>query len=386
MVVDMKAKLIVPVLFVGLLAVACSEGVDAGDPSLTDLNGQETTERTIATSAPATVTRLTNSNPTATPVPAPDRISPTAIVSATTSPRPVVGAPSPVPTQRPQATATRAPFNPNATPTPLWAATPRPAQTATPTPQPTTPAVVLPTVNASPDDLFRSRLNYQYTLPSGWLQQRTESALVLYDASAKVSVTISEKPIERWRYQTVAAMGAATFPDRPNGWTVWSSQTVGLIKNGDAYEFQFTGTKNGQSYLQIVHWYFWGDVHVEVSLQVPRFDWDVNSNVRNQVQVVLDSFSPHDRTNLLTAQEVWDIMYERMDNRPSGVFARNEQARLRYELTCREIYEDLMQQPQYADGGVWQVVATTPFDGLQSWWVFEPSGTIMSLASNASGC
>ena len=283
-------------------------------------------------------------------------------------------------------TATPIRFNPLATPTPLW--TPDPSPTAVPTTAPTATATVppvAPAVSAAPVELFSSLLNYQYDVPSSWSETRTASSIVITDPSGKIKVTITEESVDRWRYQTVTALGAAQFPERPDGWELWVLKSVASIKVTTAYEFQFTGEKKSTPYLEFVHWYLWGDVHVSVTAEVPAFDWSTSARVRSDLSLILDSFTPHDGTNLMMSQDVLAAMYERMDERASGIYGRNEELRMRYELTCRDIYNNLLMQPEYLGNGLWQVAAPT-LQGVETWWVFEPGGSIMTLNSNQSRC
>ncbi|MDA1297830.1 MAG: hypothetical protein O3B04_07520 [Chloroflexi bacterium] len=375
----MNVKLLLPALLIGIISVACAEGVGAVDPSLGDQAGTSAPVRNIATSEPATVTRLTSSEPAATSV----VLATPVTVRPTSAPLPAAtqvsraNAPSPAPS------ATPVRFDLNATPTPLW--TPVPPATAVPAVIPSPTPFVQPTVVAAPEDLFDPLLNYRYTVPADWSERKTQSALVLADPSGKISVSITESTFERWRFQTIIALGATTFPDRPPGWSIWSSHSLGVIKANTAYEFQFKGVKNGIPYLQFIHWYVWGDVHVQVAADVPEFDWNAGTSVRSTLQSVLDNFAPHDETHLLTGQDVLAAMFDRLDNRPSGIYARNEALRMRFELTCRDIYTDLMSAPEYLGGGLWQLTAQT-LEGTEAWWVFEPNGSIMSLNSNFSKC
>ena len=393
----MNMKLLLSALLLGTIAVACSQGAGATDPAATSEPGSDQVDlsagvRSIATSQPATVTRPVLSLPTVTSVivatPAATRTSIRPV--ATSISRSPVPSPTIVRTPTVDRRPTATPFVPirkvpNATATPLW--TPVPPTIAAPTPAPTATAtpLVQPTISAAPDDLFKPVLNYDYTLPAGWSESRTDSSIVLADPSDKITVTITEKPVERWRYQTVIALGEITFPDRPSGWSLWFSNSSGPIKTGTAYEFNNGGTKRGVAYLNFIHWYVWGDMHVQLSAEIPQFDWASSVSIRSKLQSVLDTFTPHDETHLLTSDDVLAVMFERLDDRPSGIYARNDALRFRYELTCRDIYTDLMTEPEYLGTGLWQLTAQT-IEGTETWWVFEPTGSIMTLNSNRNRC
>ncbi len=381
----MKAKILASMFLVAIAAVACSESVSATDPART---GASDTGSGIATRQPATVTRLDSIQPapTATVVtrvlPAPTRqpIS-TRQPAPTVAPRPVETVPSPGPVATRQPVATPIRIDRNATPTPLW--TPRPLSTVLPAP--TATPFIVPTVTGAAEGQFQSLLNYQFNLPPGWSERLTDSSMVLSDPSGKISVTITEQPFERWRYQNIISYGVANFPDRPSGWDVWSNTSAGAIKFNTAWEYQFGGEKNGEQYLNFVHWYAWGDLQVQVSTEVPAFDWNFGPSVRTMVNTVTGSFKPHDETNMLTSEEVLAIMFERMDERPSNIYGRNDALRRRFEFTCRDIYNDMIIEPVYLGGGLWQISAPTS-ESVESWWVFEPAGSIMSVSSNISRC
>lgn len=377
----MNLKLLIPALFVGMFAVACAEGATAANPAATDQSTTEPSSRGIATSAPATVTRLGSAARAATLI-VPTRPSQ---VRPTISPRPepTVVRLAPTSTPRPRPTPIR--IDPHATATPLWTPTPKAAPTATSTPAPTATPFIPPTVAAAPEDLFIAQLNHQYVVPSGWSQSNTESSLVLWDRSGKINVTISESSVDRWRYPSVVALRGSTLPVLTSDWDSWSLGSEGVIKSGTAYEFQITGLKNGIPYRQYTHWYMWGDVLVEVSAEIPEFDWNNSITVRDNVLAVLNSFSPHDTTHLFTVQDVLGLLSDHFDDRPSGIRARDEVIRTSYEMTCRQLYTDLIQIPEYLSFGLWQVSAQT-LTGTETWWVFEPNGSIMTLSSNLSKC
>jgi hypothetical protein len=257
--------------------------------------------------------------------------------------------------------------------------------TATPTPAPTATPFIPPTVAAAPEDLFNPQLSYQYETPNGWSESKTESALVLWDTSGKISITITESPVDRWRYPSVVALRGSTLPELTSDWDSWAISSEAIIKSGRAYEFQITGMKSRVSYRQFTHWYVWGDVLVEVSAEVPEFDWNNSIVVRESVLAVLNSFSPHDTTNLFTTQDVLGLLNGHFDDRPSGIRARDEVIRTSYEMTCRQLYTDLIQIPEYLSFGLWQASAHT-LTGTETWWVFEPNGSIMSVSSNLSKC
>lgn len=393
----MNIKLFLPALFLLIVAAACAGGASATDlpASAQPDDGQAdriAPGRTIATSAPATVSRPVLSVPTATSISAvsPSVTRPSPVPVATSVLRSPVPSPVIVPTQATGRDATAIPSpvrrDPNLTPTPLWG--PAPKSTAVPTSVPTAiPTLfVPPTVSGSPEDLFDQTLNYQYLVPTGWSIHRTESSLVLTDRTGKITVTVTEVPVERWRYQAVITLGTSTSPDRPSQWSTWTPISTSLIKSGAAYEFQYIGVKSGASYRQFVHWYIWGDVRVQVSADVPEFDWASNAAIRTTFQSILTTFTPHDGTHLLTNQDVLDLMFERLDDRPSGIFVRNEALRARVEMSCRDIYNDLLNPPDYLGNGLWQMTATTALHGTEAWWVFEPNGSIMNLNSNISRC
>lgn len=379
----MNIRLLVSSVVALVMAVACTANVGAENPQQADGEPAGWTSP-VATSVPATAAPATVTGVAATaPAPA-TPMSPVSVPTAT----PRSDVPIVAPTMVPQslATSTPVPTNPLATPTPLWTAVPSPTPipTLVPTPTATVPPVQ-PTISAAPVEQFSSLLDHRYDVPAGWIETRTESSILITDPSGKITLTIAEKSVDRWRYQTVASLGSTQFPERPAGWDLWVLNTVGLIKVVAAYEFQFSGNKGGAPYLQFVHWYMWGDVHVSVSAEVPAFDWSTSSKVRSDVGLMLDSFTPHTGTNLLTEQDVLASLRDRLDDRASGINGRNEELQMGYEMSCRDIYNNLVMQPEYLGTGLWQVVAPT-LQGVETWWVFEPGASIMPLNSNQSRC
>jgi hypothetical protein len=256
-----------------------------------------------------------------------------------------------------------------------------------PTAAPAPSATVEPTavIVSSPGDSYKTVLNHSYTVPAGWTKTVVGESIVLKNSAGTTKVTITERQIDRWRFPAINVLGVTSFPDRPVGWDTWYSASVGLIKGDQAYEYQFTGAKDNVSYLNFIQWYLWGDINVEVNSEITAFDWNSSSAARAELQSVLDSFKPHDGVAVMTVSEVLAVLEERLDNRPSGIYVRDEVIRGRVELTCRQVFEDLLNQPEYVGNGTWQTSAYT-LDGVETWWVYEPSGTIVSVNSNRSKC
>ena len=360
----MKALRWIPITFMFIAAAACAAETGASDPA-----GSPTTEtRPIVTSAPATIRPL----PTST-------AAPTRTVDAVRTP---------VPTRVPLANVTAAPTatarvvtaTPSApTPTSIPPTTVVIVNNSTVTPVPT--AVVV----SSPEDSYTPSLSYSYTLPEGWSQTVVGETIVLRNATGTTKVTISERTIDRWRYPDVNVFGVTNFPERPRGWDTWYSASTGLIKGGQAYEFQFTGAKNNVPYNNFVQWYLWGDVNVEVDAEILSSDWNAGGTDRYELLTFLESYKAHVGGPILTVEDVLGFLEERLDDRPAGVYVRDEVIRGRVEITCRQLFEDFLNQPEYVGNGTWQAVAYT-VDGAETWWVYEPTGTIAAVNSNHSKC
>ncbi len=260
------------------------------------------------------------------------------------------------------------------------------APTSTSTPIPLNTPFVPPTiVAAAPSEQFDSLLTYEYSLPSGWSQVRTENSLVLVDRTGKLTVSISEQVIEPWKYPTILALAAQLTPEEPSGWDRWNLVSKQSVRSGNAHEFRYGGEKNGVEYMNFIHWFMWGDIHVQVSAEVPEFDWNISGSIRSTLSSVLESFEPHDDSRIFTESDVLTILAQRLDDRPSGVFARDDVARARYEMTCRQILTDLVQTPLHFGAGMWQMSAQT-LESVETWRVFAPSGSIVAQDTNQSRC
>lgn len=360
----MKAIRWIPITLFALAASACASGVDAGDPATNESSPTAET-RTVATSPPATIRPLPTS--TASPV---RTTVPTRQPLVNGSPRATATSVRPQEPTRGPATATAVPATPTTT---VY------INGATPTVEPT--AVVV----SAPADAYVPMLSYSYTLPDGWTQAVVDESILLSDSTGTINVTLTERTIDRWRFQAINVLGVTDFPERPKGWDTWFSSALGSIKGGQAFEFQFTGTKDDVSYLNFVHWYLWGDVNVEVDAEISSFDWNSSSTARSQLQTVLDSFKPHVGGQIMELEEIMLLLEARLDNRPAGVYVRDEVIRGRVEITCRQVFEDLLSEPEYVGNGTWQATAYT-LEGAETWWIYEPTGSIVSVDSNKSRC
>lgn len=389
----MKKRLLLLALPLALVSVACAP--NAGALPVSD-RSTETPTLIPATSQPSTGTRLASVEATTqalAPVtrPVPTRTAPTAGLvprpGNSTGSGPTVNAPAPLPTATRQPTATAVRFDPNATPTPLWSVPPKPIVTATPTAIPVAGTAYVPpqVVAAAPGDQFVPQLNHQYTLPTGWSEVKTDSSRVLYDPSGKISITITEHVVEPWKYPTALALGTQLLPSRPSGWEDWVFVSSRSIRSGNSYEFRYTGIKDNHTYTNFIQWYMWGDVHVQVSAEVPEFDWNASSAIRSGMSAVMNSFEPHDNSKQFTESEAMGILEQRLDERASGIYARDNVILARYEMTCNQIFTDLIQGAVHFGAGIWQMSAQA-LEGTETWRVFEPSGSVVALGSNKSRC
>ncbi len=389
----MKKRLLLLAVPFTMAIAACAPGAGAADPAPNASNDSET-PTLVATSRPSVSDRLNTaprpaSAATPTAISQPTRVAspvePAATVGTVPGPASPVETTAPRPTVVRQPTATPVPFDPFATPTPLWITPPRLVPTATSTPVPLNTPVPVTIVSAAPEDQFQPSLNYQYELASGWSEARTESSIILHDRSGKITVTIDEIVTEPWQYPTAVAHGIQLEPARPEGWDSWVKLSESSIRADEAYEHQYTGVKNGIEYRNFIQWFMWGDIRVQVSAEIPTFDWDFSSTVRGSLQRVLESFETHDGARFFTESDVLTVLAQRLDDRPSGVYARDEVVRARYELTCRQIFTDLIQAPVHLGDGIWQASANT-LQGIETWRVFEPGGSFISFDSNNSRC
>ncbi len=240
-------------------------------------------------------------------------------------------------------------------------------------------------MSAAPGEQYVPLLNHQYEVPSSWSQVNTGSSIVVVDSSEKVTIEIAEMEVEPWLFPTVLALGDQLVPGIPSDWSEWELESSGSIKGGNAYEFQFSGTKHGVPYVSFVHWFMYGDVHIQLTADIPEFDWSASSEIRSNVRQVLDSFEPNDGHRLFTEERVMELLALRLDDRASGIYARNEEIRARYELTCGQILTDLPFQLAHLGDGLWQLTAQG-LEGLESFRIFEPRGSIDAFTSNYSIC
>lgn len=198
-------------------------------------------------------------------------------------------------------------------------------------------------------------------------------------------MTITEGFEERRKYATVYILGFEKQPEQPDGWETWTLDSKQGYWKEPSQEFTFTGTKHEIEYVNIVRWYLWGEVHLEISIEIPLFAWEEEGSIYDQVQDLLASFQPHDGTTLVAVEEVLTVLSLRLDERDSGIYGRDEVIRARVELSCQDIFTDLLETPVYIGHGVWQAFANT-LTGTESWQVFEPTGAIGAATTNSSSC
>lgn len=183
----------------------------------------------------------------------------------------------------------------------------------------------------------------------------------------------------------MGALGIQESPVQPEGWTSWNGVSSDWPEPYDSYQFVLTGFKHGIEYVNVIRWFLWGEVHVSVSAEIPLVDWEGKTGLYDQLQDFLASFDPHDESRFFEEAEILELLSVRLDERKSGIYARDEVIRARVELSCRQVFTDLLLRPVYLGGGVWQASAPHIL-GTEFWQIFEPTGDIKAEISNQSVC
>lgn len=334
------------------LLVACAPGADATEPDITASPTQE-----VSTGARQPV-------PTSTPWP---NFGPPPVTLADLTP-----------------TIQEAPDEPldeievEVTPTPTVPASPSSTLVGT---------RVVPDQRASHLDFsgtFTPNLAYDYSVPDGWWTAIGDDEIVLMHPQGDAVVSLRERQVDRLKFPSVSQLAAVM---EPYPFVDWSERALSDLSTSgtSSMSFHYSGTRLGRPFVTVVDWYLWGDMLVEVTTEVEAQAWSANSKLRNEALISAASFLPDPEVPHRTKFEIKDLLHVVFGHRRSGVFSAAVGDPLRTELSCREVFHNLLSEPVYSGSGAWQVFAIGD-QGAQVWHVYEPHLSIEPAAHNTSVC
>jgi hypothetical protein len=266
---------------------------------------------------------------------------------------------------------------------PTPSATEAPVPTPSPTPTPTaTPKPVL--FAPSEPGGFTPVLGYEYTVPEGWTATTAASEISIVHSNGLLKVSLSELPLDRRDFASFSQVVQSIEPVTPPGWSEWTLSNSEPLNGGSVYQYTFNGVRSGRGYVSVVEWQLWGEVLVQARIEAEAETWASNSKLRNESLLIMSTFVPSETGALSEVDALRQLLKARFGFFRSGIYLVDQQG-FRQELSCRDVFLQLLTDPVYIGDGVWQVHAIGD-RGAQVWLVYEPDGTIVPVSSNTSKC
>ena len=253
--------------------------------------------------------------------------------------------------------------------------------------RPTPTVIATPAFPVTPPDTsgtFVPAVSYDYLVPDEWQVVVGDDEILIEDLSGNATVTLREHRVDRSR---IGSLRELVLTDQPEEFTDWTERSLSdSVSNGElTHLFSYSGTKYGEPYVAIVQWRLRGELLIEVTTEATAAGWAGDSRVRNAAALSAASFAPLPDVPLSSVVEIENQLMVKFAQMPSGVFQPSNSRNGRTELTCREVFHDLLSSPVYTGAGTWQVFAVGD-QSAQVWQVFEPSLSILPADHNTSTC
>lgn len=231
---------------------------------------------------------------------------------------------------------------------------------------------------------FSPQLGYEYIVPDDWVEVIGDDEIVLEHVSGKARITLTEKPVNR---ATAGAITHLVVLQEPDEFVDWSERALSdqEITGVHQSQFEYSGTRLGVPYLAFVEWYLWGDLLIQVSIEAEANAWVSDSKLRNNALFAASSFMPDSESSFATQNLIEGQLRVRFNQRRSGILSGSPGDSLRSDLSCREVFHNLLSDPFYSGAGVWQAFAVSD-QGVQVWHIYEPSFSIVPADHNTSTC
>ena len=264
---------------------------------------------------------------------------------------------------------------------------PEPVFTVTPRILPTPTTVPVPVFTVTLLDrsgTYAPVISYDYVVPDQWQAVIGDDEIVLEDPSGTARVTLRELQVDR---SQVDSLSELILVDQPDDFVDWADRSLSDSRtiNALAHEFSYAGTKYGEQYVATVRWQLRGELLIEVTTEATAAGWAGDSRLRNRTALAAASFTSFPDLPVASLFEIENQLMVRFGQRPSGIFQSQNGGSGTAELTCRDVFSDLLSTPLYSGSGTWQVFAVGD-QGAQVWQIFEPSQSIVPAAHNTSAC
>lgn len=199
-----------------------------------------------------------------------------------------------------------------------------------------------------------------------------------------IKVTLRELHVDRSNFVNFAGFTQAMRPEARQDWTAWSLSSSRAIDGGQRFEHVYNGTRNSRDHVGIVRWQLWGEILIEVAIEADSNVWATDSKQRTEAELISATLLSVDTDELSEVDALRQKLKSRFGFFRSGIHVINQHG-LRQELSCREVFLQLLTDPTYIGDGVWQTHAVGD-QGAQVWMIYEPTGLIVPVSTNSSHC
>ena len=245
----------------------------------------------------------------------------------------------------------------------------------------------LPDLRPTPLDThwtFVTVLQYGYNVPGEWHEVVGDDEIVIRYASLDATITLREHQLELAEFKSLEQLGRFMEPSPFHDWSERILSEEFAIDDR-AYYLSYSGIRLGEPGVATVKWVMWGDLLIEIAIEADSEAWSNDPSLRNTAALIAESFVPPRDLAQMTPGTVKRELEARFSDRPSGMYTSGYGVHRATELSCKQVFHDLLSDPVFIGTGLWQAYAVGE-TGAQVWHVVEPSLTIYPAVHNVSKC
>ena len=224
------------------------------------------------------------------------------------------------------------------------------------------------------------------TLNTGWVaEESTPDRVTVSNPGAETTIQITASVVLRDQTPSVLEYGVRNQPSVDQALLV-ERRSESPIRNNEAYEISLDVTLVDQSrVLATVHWYFKGNVLLELLLLNPPAEAIASpGSVLSQARSILTSFQLETEPSRVDEQQVTDRFDEHLRNRPSLYYALLDGY---FQIQpCEQAFPPDIRRVNPIAPGEWEISYSTAERDFHRWLYFDLTDSFLKTSGPEESC